>query len=70
MQSDLFQKVDDGSIPISPLQFLVRECRFKDIRDIFERFHYKKSHMGGGISFCLSLNLGEIVWGGGSNGPS
>ena len=42
-----------GSIPTSPLQLKVKECRFKDIRHIFEQFHYKGGHMGGGITLCL-----------------
>ncbi len=42
-----------GSIPTSPLQLRVKECRFKDIRHIFEQFHYKGGHMGGGITLCL-----------------
>ena len=30
-------------------------CTFNDIRHIFEEFHYKKSHIGGGISVCFAM---------------
>lgn len=64
----LFQIEDGGSIPTSPLQLKVKECKFSDIRDIFEKYHYKSSHMGGGISWCLAAqyqgrNLAGIVIG-------
>lgn len=64
MQNDLFQQVDGGAIPTSPLQCRVELCNFEDIRNIFDRYHYKKSHMGGGISFCLSLKFGNRFVGG------
>lgn len=39
-------------------------CRFKDIRNIFENYHYKKGAMGGGISVCFAMFLnGDIVGG-------
>lgn len=42
----------------------VVECKFSDIRHIFENFHYKKGHMGGGISMCFAMFLdGEMVGG-------
>lgn len=44
---------ESGSIPTSPLYLKVKECRFKDIRRLFEKYHYKGGHMGGGISLCL-----------------
>ncbi len=44
---------ESGSIPTSPLYLRVKECKFKDIRHIFEGYHYKGGHMGGGISLCL-----------------
>ncbi len=47
------QLEEGGSIPTSPLQLTIVECKFCDIRHIFEEFHYKKAHMGGGISWCL-----------------
>lgn len=34
------------------------ECRFSDIRHIFEEFHYKKGNMGGGISMCFAMWMG------------
>jgi hypothetical protein len=30
-------------------------CRFSDIKHIFEKYHYKGNHMGGGISQCYAL---------------
>ena len=45
-----------GSIPTSPLQLTIKECRFRDIRHIFEQFHYKGGHMGGGITHFLSCD--------------
>lgn len=50
----LFQIEDGGSIPTSPLQLKIVECKFSQIRHIFEEYHYKKAHMGGGISWCLA----------------
>ena len=42
----------------------VYECKFSDIRHILEGFHYKKGHMGGGISMCFAMFLnGELVGG-------
>ena len=43
-----------GSIP-TKTHYKVGKCEFEDIRHIFEQFHYKGGHMGGGISFCLAL---------------
>lgn len=64
MKNDLFQQVDGGPLPTSPLQCLINICDFEHIRNIFDRFHYKKAHMGGGISFCMSLNFKNRVLGG------
>ena len=42
----------------------IKICRFKDIRHIFEEFHYKKGNMGGGISICFAMFLnGNLVGG-------
>ena len=42
----------------------VYECKFSDIRHILEGFHYKKGHMGGGISMCFAMFLnGKLVGG-------
>jgi len=60
-QYPLFQVEDGGVIPTSPLHFRLYECRFSDISSIFERFHYKGKHMGGGISFCLCLKYMGII---------
>ena len=39
-------------------------CNFSDIRHIFEDFHYRKGHMGGGISQCFAMLIkGELVGG-------
>ena len=60
----LFQIGSGGAIPTSPLQLKIVECKFKDIRHIFEEFHYKKAHMGGGISWCLGAEyLGVLLAG-------
>ncbi|MGR3292524.1 MAG: Mom family adenine methylcarbamoylation protein [Candidatus Scalindua sp.] len=31
----------------------MKECRFCNIRHIFEKYHYKGGNMGGGITLCL-----------------
>ena len=42
----------------------IRLCDFKDIRYIFEDYHYKKGAMGGGISVCFAMFInGELVGG-------
>jgi hypothetical protein len=55
------------SVDIEPLNkkhCKVYRCEFSDIRDIFEEFHYKKSHMGGGISVCFAMFLNDKLVGG------
>ena len=42
----------------------IRTCKFNDIRHIFEEFHYKKAHMGGGISICFAMFMDNILVGG------
>lgn len=64
VEYSLFQMEDGGAIPTSPLQCKVYVCKFKDIRHIFEQYHYKGGHMGGGISFCLSLKYKDRIVGG------
>ena len=39
-------------------------CKFSDIRHIFENFHYKKGHMGGGISVCFAMLMNDELVGG------
>lgn len=39
-------------------------CHFRDIRHIFEEFHYKKGHMGGGISTCFAMVMDNKLVGG------
>ena len=61
----LFQVREGGSIPTSPHKYRVGVCKFSEIRMIFENYHYKGGHMGGGISFCLALvdEYGLIIGG-------
>ncbi|MFZ2523630.1 MAG: hypothetical protein WAW92_04565 [Minisyncoccia bacterium] len=42
----------------------IQTCQFKDIRSIFENFHYKKGHMGGGISMCFQMYIDNKQVGG------
>ena len=42
----------------------VRLCKFKDIRHIFEQYHYKKGAMGGGISVCFAMIMHNEIVGG------
>lgn len=60
----LFQTEDGGSSPTPALHFYFTRCNFSDIRDIFQNFHYKKEHMGGGISFCFAIASGGTYFGG------
>ena len=39
-------------------------CKFSDIRHIFEDFHYRKGHMGGGISVCFAMLINDKLVGG------
>jgi hypothetical protein len=60
---------DGGSSPTLPLHlqkinYEIRVCKFKDIRHIFEAYHYKGGHMGGGISLCFSLWDNYVLMGG------
>lgn len=68
VKQQTIQFEDGGSIPTSPLQLYVKECRFKEIAHIFEAYHYKGRHMGGGINWCLAAtyhgqNLAGAVMG-------
>lgn len=42
----------------------IYECDFNDIRLIFKKYHYKKAHMGGGISTCFAMFIGFDLVGG------
>ena len=42
----------------------IKICEFSDIRHIFERFHYKKGAMGGGISVCFAMFINNELVGG------
>jgi hypothetical protein len=42
----------------------IMTCKFNDIRHIFEKYHYKKGAMGGGISVCFAMFIdGNLVGG-------
>lgn len=42
---------------------VVKTCKFKDIRHIFEWYHYKKWAMWWWISMCFAMFIdGELVW--------
>ena len=45
-------------------QCSIRICDFSDIRHIFNEFHYKKDHMGGGISSCFAMFINNKLVGG------
>ena len=63
-ERQLFQVDDGGVMPTSPLHFRIKLCEFSDISSIFEKYHYKGKHIGGGISFCISLCYkGRIIGG-------
>mgnify|MGYP003512528946 CR=1 FL=1 len=36
----------------------IYQCEFNDIRLIFNKYHYKKAHIGGGISTCFAMYIG------------
>lgn len=42
----------------------LRTCTFNDICSIFDEFHYKKKHMGGGISICFAMFIDDVLVGG------
>ena len=42
----------------------ITECRFSDIRHIFQEFHYKKAQIGGGISQRFGLYINNKLEGG------
>lgn len=42
----------------------IYECEFKDIRLVFNKYHYKKANMGGGISTCFAMFIGFDLVGG------
>lgn len=42
----------------------IKTCTYNDIVPIFEEFHYKKSHMGGGISICFAMFIDDELAGG------
>lgn len=42
----------------------IMTCDFSNISYIFEKFHYKKAHMGGGISVCFAMLIDNKIVGG------
>lgn len=56
--------IDGGSTPTSPLQFRIQEGRFSDFADLLEKYHYKSSKIGGGISYNLVLVYNNRIFGG------
>ena len=42
----------------------IKTCDFSDIKHIFEKYHYKKSSMGGGISVCFAMFINDVLVGG------
>lgn len=60
----LFHSEKGSSSLTSTHQYRITKCKFKDIRHIFEQYHYKGGHMGGGISFCLALVYNYKIVGG------
>lgn len=61
----LFHGENGGSSPTYPLNYRISKCEFYDISEIFKKYHYKGSHIGGGISFCLALtDVNQRVVGG------
>lgn len=42
----------------------IKICQFSDISHIFEDYHYKKSHIGGGISVCFAMFIDNKLVGG------
>lgn len=39
-------------------------CNFSDIQHILLKYHYKKNHMGGGISNCFAMTISNKLVGG------
>ena len=57
-------KKEDYSNALDKTKCKVYECKFSDVRHIFEGYHYKKGHMGGGISMCFAMVMNGIIVGG------
>lgn len=58
------QFVDDGSNPISPHHFKILKGTFSGFSHLLEKYHYKGSKIGGGISYHLILKYKGKVYGG------
>ena len=51
-------------VPLDKKRCRVMLCDFANISYIFEKYHYKKSHMGGGISVCFAMLIDNKIVGG------
>ena len=58
MQNDLFQKVDGGANPTSPLQLVFRKIRPTNANNIFVKNHYARRAVPISISFGAFLGVG------------
>jgi len=59
------KRLTNKPTPKYPADYRIVECEFADIIHIFKKYHYKKNHMGGGISFCLALlDIEGVIVGG------
>ena len=58
------QMLCEGTEKLDKSRCRIMTCTFSDIRHIFEEFHYKKSHMGGGISICFAMFMDDKLVGG------
>lgn len=53
MQNDLFQQVDGGAIPTSPLQLFVRQVNHETATNFYKKWHYL-----GDTDFISTINFG------------
>ncbi len=53
--TDIKTFVKMSEVKLDKTKAEIKTCKFKDIRHIFEEFHYKKGAMGGGISVCFAM---------------
>ena len=56
--------VVDNSNKLDKTKCDIKTCTFNDICHIFEEFHYKKAHMGGGITTCFAMFIDDKLVGG------
>lgn len=53
-----------SSILTSPHQLKISKGRFSDFSNLLEKYHYKSSKIGGGISYHLVLKFKGLIYGG------